>query len=225
MAYCIKCGAKLQFGAKYCQQCGYLTKEDKPAKTPLQTENSSISEKKAEPVRKTENGTDLLQGLRSLVGGLLFIVIAVVVVIKLVNNNTTLRTSDVIDQVVNVAQATDEHVLRVKQGHPRSNPTITYGDSFEAFFGAPTWKYFVGTKEGPDEDGDGKPDYVYENQEIVEFTGYCTYQDVKVKALIQFTLTDDETFSATYLSFNEVPQNNLVLIALLQKVFESYNDK
>lgn len=132
---------------------------------------------------------------------------------------------DVADQAANIVQSEDEHVLSVKNGSPQSFPDKTYGDSFEEFFESPTWKYFKGTQEGPDEDGDGEPDYVNEDVDIVEFTGYCTYKDAKVKALIQFTLNDsDDTFQATYLSFNDVPQNMLVLGALLDKAFEDSID-
>lgn len=129
-------------------------------------------------------------------------------------------TDDITDQIANVAQAEDEHVLAVKNGTPNAYPEKKYGETFDNFFGTPTWKYFVGTKEGADEDGDGEPDYTEENVEIVEFTGYCTYQDVKVKALIQFTLSkDDDTFEATYLSFNDVPQSMFMLSALLEAAF------
>lgn len=125
------------------------------------------------------------------------------------------------DQIRNITDSQDSHVLGVKNGHPLDNPDTTYGDAFEEFFTYPTWKYFVGRKEGPDEDGDGKPDYEEDNVDIVEFTGYCTYMDTEVKALIQFTLDKDEdTFDATYLSFNEVPQNMLTLYALLDTAFK-----
>lgn len=60
---------------------------------------------------------------------------------------------------------------------------------------------------------------------MVEFTGYCTYQNVDVKALIQFTLNAaDDTFEATYLSFNDVPQSNLMLYGLIEKVFSEAED-
>lgn len=128
--------------------------------------------------------------------------------------------SDITDQVANVTQSEEPHILSVKGGSPYSYPDKEFGTTFDSFFSSPTWKYFVGTKEGPDEDGDGKADYTEENVDIVEFTGYCTYQDVKVKALIQFTLDQEEdTFEATYLSFNEVPQNMLMLSVLLEAAF------
>lgn len=133
---------------------------------------------------------------------------------------TACGSGDIEDQIANVVQAEDSHVLGVKGGTPAAYPGKTYGEAFENFFGSPAWKYFVGTKEGADEDGDGKPDYVEENADIVEFTGYCTYQNVEVKALIQFTLSkEDNTFEATYLFFNEVPQNMFMLAALLEAVF------
>lgn len=130
--------------------------------------------------------------------------------------------SDITDQMANVVQADDKNVLAVKGGTPNAYPEKTYGEAFEKFFGMPTWKYFVGTKEGSDEDGDGKPDYTEENVDIVEFTGYCTYRDVEVKALIQFTLDKEGgTFEATYLSFNDVPQTYFMLAQLIDTVFTS----
>lgn len=145
------------------------------------------------------------------------IVLSIIIVIGLLS---ACESSDIEDQVINVMQSEDTHVLSVKGGTPSAYSEMTYGEAFESFFGSPTWKYFVGTKEGADEDGDGRPDYTEENVEIVEFTGYCTYQDIEVKALIQFTLSkEDDTFEATYLSFNDVPQNMFTLAALLEAVF------
>ena len=133
--------------------------------------------------------------------------------------------NDVSDQVTNVLQADDPNVLMVKNGHPTAYPDKNYGEAFGAFFKDPTWKYFKGTQEGPDDDGDGKPDYTVEDIDVVEFTGYCSYMDVEVKALVQFTLDKDKgTFEATYLSFNEVPQTTLMLYGLMSKVFEDEED-
>ena len=130
---------------------------------------------------------------------------------------------DIVDQGANIVQADDEHVLFVKGGTNPNYPEVTYEEAFEDFFSLPTWKYFKGTKQGQDDDGDGVSDYTEDNVDVVEFTGTCLYQDVEVKALIQFTLdTDNGTFEATYLSFNEVPQSTLILLALLNTVFESY---
>lgn len=127
------------------------------------------------------------------------------------------------DQLVSLVQQDDEHVKMVKEGHPKAYPNKTYGKCFDSFFGTPAWKYFVGTQNGPDDDGDGKPDYTKNNVDVVEFTGYCMYQEVEVKACIQFILDVDEgSFDATYLSFNDVPQNKLLLYSLISKAFEEY---
>lgn len=132
---------------------------------------------------------------------------------------------DVIDQAANVVQSVDENVIMVKNGSPYSHPNTTYDEAFGSFFGSPAWKYFKGTSEGPDEDGDGKPDTVEENLDVVEFTGYCMYSDVKVKALIQFVLDKEAgTFESRYLSFNDVPQNQLLLSTLIEKAFSSYEE-
>lgn len=144
---------------------------------------------------------------------------------KELSDTTKDVVKEVSDQTANIVYSEDKYVLSVKGGHPERYSNATYGQAFEDFFAYPTWKYFKGTKEGSDEDGDGKSDTEEENVDVVEFTGYCTYQDVEVKALIQFTLNDDNTFTATYLSYNEVPQNNLALWGLLEAVFEDYEDE
>ena len=44
---------------------------------------------------------------------------------------------DVEDNVRNVTDAVDEHVIGVKNGYPEAVPEITYGDAFESFLGIP----------------------------------------------------------------------------------------
>ncbi len=116
---------------------------------------------------------------------------------------------EVADQTENIADREEEHVLGVKNGHPDVYPEITYGEAFDSFFASPTWKYFE-SKDG---------------QDVVEFTGYCTYQDVEVKARLQFILADDGTFTSGALSFNDVPQSQLITGAMLEKAFEQYAEE
>jgi len=104
----------------------------------------------------------------------------------------------------NVRDADNKYVLMVKGGHKSTNPDLTYDTAFNAFFGTPRWRYF--------ESDDGL--------DVVEFTGDCMYLDVQVRALIQFVIDEEEgTFDAVYLSFNDVPQNLLLLWALIEKAF------
>lgn len=130
---------------------------------------------------------------------------------------------DVVDQAANAVQSNNKYILAVKNSSPKFCPEITYGEAFDEFFSSPTWKYFKGTKEGPDDDEDGEPDYTVDDVDIVEFTGRCEYQGVKVKVLLQFSSDpDSDTFEATYLSFNEVPQSSLILIGLVEAAFNNY---
>ncbi|MBR4344621.1 MAG: hypothetical protein IKP88_18290 [Lachnospiraceae bacterium] len=131
--------------------------------------------------------------------------------------------SDFTDQAANFFDLDDENVLMVKGGHPNLYPDVSYEQAFTSFFSSPTWKYFVGTQEGSNNDGNGNADNAKENLDVVEFTGYCMYMNTEVKARIQFVLDKiNGTFEASYLAFNEVPQSKLILNALLKKAFESY---
>lgn len=109
------------------------------------------------------------------------------------------------DTIANISDSDNKYVQMVKGGYKVDNPELTYEDAFSAFFGTPRWKYFEG------EDG----------QDVVEFTGDCTYRDVVVKARIQFVVDEENgTFEATYLAFNEVPQDDLTLNAVITKAFD-----
>lgn len=113
---------------------------------------------------------------------------------------------EVADQAENIADIEDEHVLKVKNGYPENYPDVTFGEAFDNFFAMPTWKYFKAET----------------GEDVVEFTGYCTYQDAEVKARLQFILNDDDTFSTGALSFNDVPQSMFITSAMLEKAFEQY---
>lgn len=110
------------------------------------------------------------------------------------------------DQLANLTQSNNKYVQMVKNGSPVSYPNVTYDQAFGNFFASSTWKHLDGTK-------------------VVEFTGYCQYDGVDVKALIQFTVDEDSnTFECSYLSFNEVSQNMLQLLALIDQVFSEYEN-
>lgn len=122
-------------------------------------------------------------------------------------NAATSASREVADQVANVVQAEEEHVLMVKNGCPQSYPDCPYGKVFDEFFGSPTWTYFKG--EG--------------GEDVVEFTGYCTYREAEVKARLQFILNVSEgTFESGALSFNDVPQVELITVSMIEKAFQTY---
>jgi hypothetical protein len=98
----------------------------------------------------------------------------------------------------------------VKNGYPVSYPDCKYGDVFDEFFGSPTWKYFEST----------------DGLDIVEFTGYCMYQNTEVKVRLQFILdVENSTFESGAMSFNDVPQTTLITAALIEKAFSQYVEK
>ena len=59
----------------------------------------------------------------------------------------------------------------VKNGTNSNYPTVTYGEAFDEFFENPSWRYFTGTQDGPDDDGDGEPDYTKDDVDVIEFAG------------------------------------------------------
>lgn len=99
----------------------------------------------------------------------------------------------------------NRYISLVKEGYPlEGNSNVSYGEAFDYFFANPTWEFFVST----------------EDEDIVEFTGDCTYLDSPVTACIQFTVNeDDSTFQITYIDFNGVPQDFEVGGELLETVF------
>ena len=103
----------------------------------------------------------------------------------------------------------DKHVSIVKNGHFTNYPSVTIGTAFEKFFANPQWKHFKSDK----------------GEEVVEFTGKCQYHDVEVMAKMQFLFSGDNSFEAKFLSFNDVPQNMLMMAGLISKVFEKANEQ
>ena len=203
---CAQCGYEFE-GGRFCPNCG--TKLENSIESVSRPEDA-MPEQELNVVQEKEQGGTMAK--KNPVFRLLWILILIV--------SITAALVFCANYILTKQKETDINVLKVKGAAPNAYPGKTYGEAFEAFFGNPKWEYFVGEKEGPDDDGDGKPDYTEENVDIVQFTGTCMYQDIEVEALIQFTLDKDgKTFEATYLSFNQIPQNNLMLWGLMENVF------
>lgn len=116
---------------------------------------------------------------------------------------------EVSEQAEDIENKEDENVLKIKNGHPEDYPDITYGEAFDNFFGSPMWEYLGGENK----------------EDIVEFTGYYTYQNTEVKVRVQFILNEDGTFTSGALSFNDVLQSQLITKSTLEKAFEQYRQK
>ena len=103
-----------------------------------------------------------------------------------------------------VSDIDNRYVRMVINGYRENNPNLTYDIAFSAYFDAPVWRYFR-SQSGMD---------------VVEFTGGCIYQNVPVSARIQFTVDEGQgTFEATFLAYNEVPQDARTLRDLIDAAF------
>ena len=112
--------------------------------------------------------------------------------------------SDMLDQIENYSDKDNKYVLSIKNAIP-SGQVKTFGEAFDDFFSSPTWKHF---------DADT-------GETVVEFTGYCTYMDKKVKATMQFKINiSTGMYEISYLDINDIPQNQVMLQSLLAKAFE-----
>lgn len=130
-------------------------------------------------------------------------------------NETSSKTKDVVtgssiirnisDKIRNFKDKDNRYVLGIKNSYYNESNKSTYGDAFANFFSSPTWKYFEASNA----------------EKVVEFTGFCMYHEVKVKASLQFIISKDgKTFKVGALNFNDVPQSQLITAGLMEKIFE-----
>lgn len=109
-----------------------------------------------------------------------------------------------LDDTVNSFLGDSANVSSVKDAYLSSCPNATLGQMADAFMASPSWSDFASTTGGT----------------VVELTGGITFDGADVEALIQFDLSGS-SFEATYLSLNEVSQNQLMLSSLLTKMCDA----
>lgn len=103
-----------------------------------------------------------------------------------------------------------KYIDLVKNGSPKLYPDSTYGEAFENFFSDPEWEYFKST----------------EDEDIVEFSGGCTYMDEPVTATLQFDLDYEKgRFSTEYFEMDGEEQSELMTMVILAKVFSEYENE
>ncbi len=104
------------------------------------------------------------------------------------------------------ASTVSPYVKMVKNAK-HSSYGITYGNAFGRFFSNTKWSHFTSTT----------------GLHVVEFEGDFYYDNRPATAVIQFVVdVDGGTFTAQYLSINDVSQSKLMLATLINKAFESY---
>lgn len=116
---------------------------------------------------------------------------------------------EVQDTLGDLTDSNNKYVLMVKGGHNENYPDLTYEQAFSNFFQTPRWRYFTS------DDG----------QDVVEFTGDCTFRDVPAKARMQFVVDEEEgTFQISYFALNELPQDMITWGLLMSIVFGGGQD-
>ena len=78
------------------------------------------------------------------------------------------------------------NISTVKNGTFYAYPDVKIGKAFNDFFNDPEWDSYT------DNNGD----------EIVEFTGECTYYDEPAEAKIIFIVNEDDTFDVDYITID-----------------------
>ena len=196
--FCGECGIELNPGDAFCYNCGAKVASSNSTYDSSSSDNNPNNEKTktievSDEKIKTYKANEEFKksGTKKATG---IVAIALIVVIG------------IFVSILSSGSSNNKYISFVKNGHPTSYPNLTYGKAFDNFFASPTWKYFKSNTR----------------EDVVEFTGYCTYQNVKVKADLQFILNEDAgTFTVGAVSFNDVPQVNLMTAALISKIFES----
>ena len=135
------------------------------------------------------------------------VVIATLFVSTLLSGCSSSSSEDAtafIDDTVNSFLGDSVNVSSVKDAYLTSCPSATLGQMADAFMANPSWSDFASTTGGT----------------VVELTGGITFDSADVEALIQFELSGS-SFEASYLSFNQVSQNQLMLSSLLTKMCDA----
>lgn len=128
-------------------------------------------------------------------------------------NTSTEQNNDIVTQAKEVIQEiTDDsdEVKTVKNGKLNAYPNKTIGEAIDSFFGDSSWSSGVSEK----------------GLKFVDVAGKITYLEKPINAKMQFELDKNGTqFSVRALEFNEIPQNQLMIEGLLEKIYEESNIK
>ena len=97
----------------------------------------------------------------------------------------------------------------VKNGHFNTHQEKTIGKAVNDFFGSPRWESGTGS------DGETK------GKSLVSVKGRIKYMDKDVDAHIQFVVNEtDGTFELRAFEINEIPQNKIMILSLINKMYE-----
>ena len=107
--------------------------------------------------------------------------------------------------------SSDANVKMLTESHMSACPQKTVGQMVNGFFASPSWSSGIahGNKDIPD------------GVTFVNLKGKIAYMDKPVEATLQFVFSEDNSeFSVQALEFNGIPQNQLMIWGLLEKMCE-----
>lgn len=107
--------------------------------------------------------------------------------------------------LASVSVENNEDIQLVKTGSLAIHPGIAMGAVIDSFLRNPQWT------------SGGSPS----GQRFVNVSGDLTFQGKKVNGMIQFLITGNE-FEVGAFEINGVPQNNLMKLGLLAKMYENF---
>lgn len=100
-----------------------------------------------------------------------------------------------------------KYIRMIKEACPEVCPEVSYGEAFDAFFSDCSWTYFKST----------------DDQDVVEFRGTCYYDGEKTEVIMQFLLSMEDGTGRLYaMEMGGEPQNELMQMILMSKVYEGY---
>lgn len=104
----------------------------------------------------------------------------------------------------------DKYLSMVKGGYPEiyEDDDITYEEAFEEYFDSPEWEYFEST----------------DDQDVVEFTGECTYDGEYATILVQFVINSDTKFTLHYMEIDGDIIDDEEMANIICTVFDSALD-
>jgi hypothetical protein len=96
-------------------------------------------------------------------------------------------------------------IKMIKEGKLNNYPEKTIGEAVDGFFGNPKWEKLIA------EDG----------LTYVNVSGKMTFMEKEVDGLLQFKISESgDRFEVNSFEMNEIPQNKLMLVGLINKMFE-----
>lgn len=217
--FCPKCGSNLEDGSTFCAKCG--TKIVQEGTNAGNASSQKVSQQPTQQGFTQSNMQSVNPGVQQPVKKkkIWIPIVAVVAVLMIlivalgsgddesVSENGTSDNTEVSSELQGTAD--EEMISMVKGGSPTIIPDITYEEAYENFFAKPTWRYFVST----------------DAEDVVEFSGECTYADDPAEVYIQFLLHDDNSFEIYYAKLEcngEEVDDETIMCQLVYNPFSDY---